>query len=102
MVYVKLKVWTKEEILAMLERSPAAVIRGVLAIYREQTPDEQYLEVAKHLNARGFNKVDAQFGTEIAQKILQGDSLTQKQVNACRKMLRKYSGQLVRIANGQA
>ena len=85
----------------MLEKSSLAVIRGVLAIYKLQTGDEQEGWCTKHLNGCGFSSVDASFGTEMALKITGGENLSKKQLEACRKMMRKYVGQLVRIANSR-
>ena len=97
---VESKTWTKEEILYMLSKSNLAVMRGVVAIYKEQTPDEKYERFTKHLNGRGFSSVDASFGSGMARRILDEETLSQSQINACRKMIKKYAGQLSRIANG--
>ena len=91
--------WTKESIWELLQRSEKAVIRAVLALYRCQTDDEQSVGDAIHLNNQGFNKSDAPYGTSIAQQVLSGRYLSQKQIDSCRRMLRKYCGQLSGIAN---
>lgn len=94
--------WNKENITALLEKSDNAVRRGVVVIYDRQTSDEKDQERTKHFNARGFNGMDAEFGTSIAKQILAGRNLSPKQISAARKFLRKYAGQLALVANDRA
>lgn len=100
MDHVNTKRWTEQEVWELLQRSPAAVIRALVVLYGKQTSDEKELDMVKHLNSQGFNKVDAPFGSSLARQVLEGENLTLKQVNAARGMLRKYCGQLSRIAQG--
>jgi hypothetical protein len=93
------KVWAKEEILKLIETNDTMVKRSVVQIFNLQTESEKANESTTFSNGYGFNGVDAEFGSSIAKKILSGWYLTDKQLNATRRMLKKYAGQLVKIAN---
>lgn len=97
-----IKTWTKDEILALLAERDAAVARALVALYERQTADEQSALITTHHNKMGFNGLDARFGSELARKVLKGWTLSPKQLAAARKMLRKYAGQLVLVANQKA
>jgi len=100
-------VHTKESILLLLD-GDAAVLRGILAIYERQTADEKSSETTKHHNGMGFNGRDAAFGTSLAKQILAWNAdknskfnrpLSSKQMESARKMLKRYAGQLAKVAN---
>ena len=94
------KVWTKEEIRDLLERSNKMVHRSIVKIFERQTEDEKSTEATNHNNGVGFNSVDAQLLSSFAKQILEGRSLSPKQLEWARKKLPKYSNQLAKIANG--
>ncbi len=71
--------------------------KAVVAIYRLQTTDEQNSGETRHSNGVGFSGSDAEFGTSIARRIINGQSLTPKQEAVTRKMISKYSGQLAKL-----
>jgi ribosomal protein L16/L10AE len=96
------KTWTKEEIREGINSSVKWLVRGVVALYERQTKDEQSSEHTRHRNGQGFNSRDAEFMTSIAKQILAGRNLTEKQINAARRVIGKYCGQLAKIANGIA
>lgn len=98
--------WTRPQMLWVLERSDAAVERGLLALYARQTADEQQTGVTREHNGMGFGAFDAEFLTSCAQQILtnrwgrpEGQRLTQRQFAIVRKKVRRYVGQLVLVAN---
>lgn len=98
--------WDKDTIRALLESNASAVYRALIVLFNRQTADEQQSEDTKHLNGRGFNARDAKFGTDLAQRCLNPDKryrypLSVNQLAAARRMLRKYAGQLARVANGE-
>ena len=93
--------WTAETIKSKLEEDDKWLIRGLLAICRRQTLEEQNSEITKNLNNIGFNKFDASFLTSLAKSFLKWKSLTPKQMRYCRKKMTKYSSQLSKIANGE-
>lgn len=95
------KKWTKEMAKELLQNDPKAVIRGIVAIYRYQTADEQMSKATFHHNGVGFNGTDDRFLSSLAQQLLDGRTLSEKQFLAGKKAMQKYAGQLARIANGE-
>lgn len=98
------KVWTKEEIRDRLEQSNVWLERGIVAIYNKQTSVEQGSEQTIEDNGVGFNGRDANYGSSLARQIQlsqrpEGERLSMKQREAGRRMMKKYAGQLARIAN---
>jgi len=91
----KAEIAKKEEIVALLERNPKAVARALVVIYEFQTEDEKATASTSHANGMGFSGGDAEFGTSLAEKVLKGWSLSEKQLNAGRRMVKKYWRQLV-------
>lgn len=94
--------WNKENIIELLQKSDQAVMKGLKVIYDRQTSDEQNAERTKYLNGRGFNGLDAEFGSSLAKQVISKNFLTQKQMDAARKMLKRYAGQLALVANEKA
>jgi hypothetical protein len=99
---------TKESIASLLAKSDKAVYRGLVVLYQRQTADEKSSENTKHQNGVGFNATDAKFGTSLAKQVLTWQEATQKkypnplskgQIDAARRMIRKYAGQLANVAN---
>lgn len=104
--------WTKEQIQTLLATRDEMVVRSIVVMFNRQTADEQQDEGTKHNNGIGFNGVDAPFGTSLAKAVLRWQSvpegqrkypnpLSDKQLNAARKMLKRYVGQLVEEANSK-
>lgn len=85
-----------------IQTNPKWLYAGILAIYKRQTSDEQVAESTDHSNGRGFTGADARFGSSLAKKLLAGYTLTVNQTIAARKMMRKYSGQLLKVAKENA
>ena len=96
---MKTKTWTKSEIKDKLETDTHWLVRGILAIHRCQTEDEQNSKNTKHRNGVGFGKPDARFLSSLAEWLKKGGNLTEKQITAARYCMLKYAGQLARIAN---
>ena len=96
------KKWTKDEIRKNLETDDRWLYRGILAIYAKQTEDEQASNSTEHSNGMGFNGMDADFMSSVAQQVQHLGWLSPKQREIARKKMLKYSGQLARIANGGA
>ena len=92
----------KASILALLETNNKAVERGILAIYENQTQSEKRAEKTIESNNIGFNGVDARLGTYYAKYLLSGKHLSGEHLNKARKLIRKYTGQLLDIAKGKA
>jgi len=92
--------WSKAEIRYNLETNNEWLIRGLMAIYKRQTDDEQNAGITKHDNGVGFSGCDSSFLTNAAQFYQKRGFLTEKQLVSVRKAMVKYSGQLERISKG--
>ena len=91
--------WTKITILDKLDNSDEMVRRSLLRLYSEQTADEQAIGTTTDSNGYGFNGVDAEFMSSVAKFLTDKGYLSPKQIDFARKKLRKYSGQLAKLAN---
>ena len=93
------KIWTVEEVKVLLAESDKAVARAILAIYNRQTEDEKAIKETSESNGVGYNGVDANFMSSLAQFYQAKGFLTAGQVKYGRKAIMKYAGQLTTIAN---
>lgn len=92
----------KATIINILDTNDRAVSRALVVIYERQTADEQASAQTSHRNGMGFNGTDAAFGTSLAQKVLRGWTLSEKQLAAGRRMVKKYWKQLAEAAEQKA
>jgi len=90
---------TKQEVEENINTNPNAVKRALVVLYLEQTAEEQVSYSANTTNKKGFNGVDASFGTSLAEQCMKGRELSEKQLAAARKMLKKYVTQLTKLYN---
>jgi hypothetical protein len=95
------KIWTREDIVAMLNTNDRAVERGVVAIWQRQTADEQSTDTTRHSNGIGFSGWSAHSGSYYAKWVESGRRLTGKHLDKARKIALHHVGQLTRIANGE-
>jgi hypothetical protein len=95
------KIWTREDIVAMLNTNDRAVERGVVAIWQRQTADEQSTDTTRHSNGIGFSGWSAHSGSYYAKWVESGRRLTGKHLDKARKIALHHAGQLTRIANGE-
>lgn len=92
--------WDADKIRTLLDTSDRAVARAIAALHQRQTADEQRALQTKERNGVGFNSVDAPFLSSIAVRLPHYNGrMTPRQIAKARTMLRKYAGQLARIAN---
>lgn len=82
-----------------LATDPAWAIRGLVKIYQQQTPDEQVEGVARYENGAGFSGTDAAFLGSLATQYLQRGSLSPRQMGFVHRLLPRYAGQLMRLAD---
>lgn len=95
---MQMKVWRKEDVLALLQDSEKAVVNAIKGLYARQTEAERADKTTRIANGRGFNAKDAPFLSDIAVKLPRySDRMTPKQLYVARKMLRKYWKQLLQI-----
>ena len=85
-----------------LAKYPKWVERAIVVLYKRQTADERISESTRVHNGRGFNAFDAKMGTYMAKWILDGKHLNGKWLEKARKMLQKYTRQLLEIAAERA
>lgn len=91
--------YTKADIKTLLDTRNDAVERGIVRIYGLQTAEEQITEATIEHNGVGFSGADSRLGSYYAKWVMGGNHLSGKHLERARKMAKKYSGQLVRIAN---
>lgn len=91
--------WSVHKMRSVLEESDEAVRRALIVLYKQQTRDERMADETIERNCAGFNKVDAEFGSELARIALHGGKLSDRQIQAARKMVMKYANQLTRLHN---
>lgn len=82
----------------LLDENDKAVFRGVVAIYKEQTRDEQQAWATKHANGVGYSASDAKKMTSYAKDLLAGRQLNEAETADCRRVIKKYARQLQVIA----
>jgi hypothetical protein len=95
------KVWTRSQIEALLESSDAAVERGIVALWKRQTLDEQQASDTKHNNGIGFCSWAARNGSYYASWVNSGRHLTGQHLVKARKIALHHAGQLVEVANSR-
>ena len=93
------RVWTEEEIKSLVQTNDKVLYGALKNLYACQTADEQCDFNTKHQNGAGFNALDAEFLTCVAQFLEKHGFLTDKQKLITRKKLVKYNKQLTRLAN---
>lgn len=102
------KVWTADDIKALLIKNDEAVGRALVALLKRQTASEQNNHRTTDANGVGFNAFDADIFTSMAQFYKAKGFLTANQLAFLRSgtekrpapRINKYAGQLAAIANG--
>lgn len=95
------KRWTPEEIKELISKDDKAVMRAVVRLFTLQTAQEQQAGVTKEHNKIGFNGPDSPVLSYYAKWIQEKGALTGSHLNHARNRVRKYAGQLARVANGE-
>lgn len=93
------KVWHKSEIVELLNNTPRAVEKAMLALYERQTMDEKASATTNHHNRQGFSGWTARSGTYYARYVNHGGMLTGKHLEKARKIAIHHAIQLTNIAN---
>lgn len=75
-----------------------ANLRGLLRIFQLQTFAEQVVENTTDWNGVGFTGCDAEFLTSVAKQFIKNKSISENQFKFVQKTMKKYSGQLLKIA----
>lgn len=98
------KVWTKEDILALLNdpdeaKARRALERAIVSIYEWQTADEKREGHTNTWNNVGYNGADSSKMSYYAKWIMSGRHLSDRFLEDAEVRIEKYAGQLARIAN---
>ena len=93
------KIWTQDEIKQLLVDNDLAVSKAIVSIYNLQTESEKSTKSTNDNNGVGFNGVDAEFLSSLAEFFIKYNRLSEKQLAFGRKKIMKYSKQLTMIAN---
>ena len=95
---MQVRVWRKDDVIALLDTSDKAVVTAIKGLYARQTETERADKTTRIANGRGFNAKDAPFLSDIAIKLPKyADRMTPKQLAVARKMFRKYWRQLLEL-----
>jgi len=93
------RVWNKQSIQELLERSDYAVERAVLAIYARQTQEEKGEGGTICRNSMGFSGSDGEWMSHLARDIEGGYKIPFHSLWRIRKHMKRYWRQLVEVAN---
>lgn len=96
--------WTVPMIRELLQSRADAVEQAIVRLYDSQTASERVCHMTTDANGVGFNMIDADFLSSLAECIRysdrpMGQRLTPRQLHHGRKRVTKYAGQLAVIAN---
>ncbi len=91
--------WNKTRMHELLDESDKAVVRALLTIYDFQTEDEKASHTTSKDNNVGFSAFDAEFCSDLAEKVKRGWTLSAKQMAVLRNKMKRYHRQLCLIAN---
>lgn len=91
--------WTKERIHKLLDSNSKAVERAIVAIYKRQTGDEMAGHTTRHTNGVGFSQYDASFLSSLAEQVIKGRWLSDRQLAVGRNKIKRYHRQLCELAN---
>ena len=88
--------WTEDKIRTKINSNVDFFFRALIRIYNNQTQDEKMDHNASYKNGMGFSKYDAPYMTKLAVQLLKEEGLTKAQIRAGRKIMVKYSKQLLK------
>ncbi len=77
----------------------AWVKKALLLLYERQTADEQNVEHTIYYNNAGFNGADSKFMTSVAKFYIRTGYMSERQVYAVRKRMKKYWYQILQACN---
>jgi hypothetical protein len=92
---------TLETLQAKLRSDVRWAQRALLAIYKNQTADEQRAANVTHDNGMGFRCMDSIILTSFANQLQTRGSLSPKQMSIVHKLMPKYARQLMKFYGDQ-
>jgi hypothetical protein len=94
-----MKVWTKDEIKDLMDRRDDVLITCMVRIYNQQTETEQSYGETTEANGVGFNGCDANILSSFCVFYSERGYLSSRQIEIARKKMKKYAGQVTKLAN---
>lgn len=91
----------KEQLHDLLKRSDKAVERAIVVIYNGQSDDEKRKGRSLVYNNIGFNRVDTEPLSIMAEQLLSGRHLSSKQLSEARRKVPKYWRQLMNVSKAK-
>lgn len=85
----------------LLKSNDKALLRAIVLIYENQTPEEKSKSESIENNCVGFSKIDAKEMGDIARKIKANKALTKGELAKSRNKMQKYWKQLMIISKKQ-
>ena len=86
----------------LLKTNDKALLRAIVLVYDNQTPEEKDKGESIEDNCIGFSKIDAKEMGDIARKIKANKALTKGELAKSRNKMQKYWKQLMIISKKQA
>ena len=86
----------------LLKTNNKALLRAIVLVYDNQTPEEKDKDESIEDNCIGFSKIDAKEMGDIARKIKANKALTKGELAKSRNKMQKYWKQLMIISKKQA
>ena len=87
--------YNKEVVKNLIKTDNRWTLRTLIILYNRQTTDEQQNQQTTHCNSRGFNGTDSVILSSFSVQVNRGRTLSEKQMNVCRKLLPKYWKQVI-------
>lgn len=91
----------KDQLHDLLKHSDKAVERAIVVIYDGQSDDEKRKGRSLAYNNIGFNRVDTEPLSIMAEQLLSGRHLTSRQLNEARRKMPKYWRQLMNVSKAK-
>ena len=93
--------WNADSLWNVLSKNDAQLVKALHRLYDYQTRTEKIDRETKYFNKVGFNGTDGKFMSSLATFHKRFGYLSSKQMFCLRKRMKKYAGQLAKIANGE-
>lgn len=99
----KKKAITKKDyelfIKSKLKTSTKWALKGLITIYRNQTPDERTGQMTKFHNALGFTAYDAPILSSIAESYINTNAISADQLRTVKNIIPKYWEQILHASD---
>jgi SWI/SNF-related matrix-associated actin-dependent regulator 1 of chromatin subfamily A len=82
-------------IIEQIKNNDEFAIGALMTLYHRQEEDEKYMQTTSHQNGAGFNMIDADILTSIAEWYKDKGFLTERQMSFIKPKLHKYAKQLM-------